>query len=92
MSRLLRQSLLAVLAGSTLSAGLARAAECDNPDYLWPPVMTIKAGLQDLLSLPGAATRVSVGDPATADVTLMDPRTLLVQARKAGETSLMVWT
>jgi len=92
MSRFLRQSLLAVLGGCALTAGVAGAAECDNPDHAWPQALTIKAGLQDLLTLPGVATRVSVGDPATADVTLIDTKNLLVQARKAGETSLMIWT
>lgn len=89
MTKRVRLSLLAALLSA---APLAQAADCDKPDHVWPASLTIKSGLQDVLPLPGAATRVSVGDPATADVTLLDPRNLLVQARKAGETSLMLWT
>lgn len=92
MSKFFRLATWGALGTCALTAGMVQAAECDNPSYAWPSALTIKAGLQDLLPLPGAATRVSIGDPTTADVTLMDARNLLVQARKAGETSLMVWT
>ena len=71
---------------------IAPAAVCDDPDFVWPKALTLKAGLQETLTLPGAATRLSIGDPATADVTLTDSRNLLLQAKKAGETSLLVWT
>lgn len=89
MTKRVRLSLLAALLSAV---PLAQAADCDKPDHVWPELLTIKSGLQDVLPLPGEATRLSVGDPATADVTLLDLRNLLVQARKAGETSLMLWT
>ncbi|MES3041719.1 MAG: type II and III secretion system protein family protein [Pseudomonadota bacterium] len=99
----MNRTLLKTLARSwpmTLGLGLVcalpisavQAAGCDDPDFVWPKVLTIKAGLQDTLTLPGAATRLSIGDPATADVTLTDARNLLIQGKKAGETSLLVWT
>lgn len=65
---------------------------CHAADDRLPATFAISAGLQETLVLSGTITRVAVGDPATADITLIDPRTLLLQGRKAGETSLMVWT
>lgn len=65
---------------------------CDSPAHAWPEVLTVKSGLQSLLHLPGVVTRVSVGDPDTADVTLVDTRNLLVLGKKAGETNLLLWT
>lgn len=80
------------LACGLMASHVAWAVGCDDPDFVYPKALSIKAGLQDTLSLPGAATRLSIGDPATADVTLTDARNLLIQAKKAGETSLLVWT
>lgn len=36
-------------------------------------------------------TRVAVGDPAIADVTVLSERELLLMAKKAGVTSLIIW-
>ena len=36
-------------------------------------------------------TRVAVGDPAIADVTVLSERELLLMAKKAGTTSLIIW-
>jgi len=91
MSRIFLTKGLA-LAGGLMASHVAWAVGCDDPDFVYPKALSIKAGLQDTLSLPGAATRLSIGDPATADVTLTDARNLLIQAKKAGETSLLVWT
>lgn len=91
MSRIFLTKGLA-LAGGLMASHVAWAVNCDDPDFVYPKALSIKAGLQDTLSLPGAATRLSIGDPATADVTLTDARNLLIQAKKAGETSLLVWT
>lgn len=77
---------------TSITSSAAFSAGCVDPDFVYPKALTIKAGLQDTLSLPGAVTRLSIGDPATADVALTDARNLLIQAKKAGETSLLVWT
>ena len=76
----------------SLPIAAAHAVGCEDPDFVWPKVLSIKAGLQDTFALPGVVTRLSIGDPATADVALTDSRNLLVQAKKAGETSLLIWT
>lgn len=91
MSRIVWSKGLVILLTS-IASSVALAAACEDPDFVYPKALTIKAGLQDTLSLPGAVTRLSIGDPTTADVALTDSRNLLVQAKKAGETSLLIWT
>lgn len=73
------------------SAGLAPPS-CNDPARRLPSSFTVRAGLQETLALPGTVTRVAVGEPTIADVAVIDQRTLLLQGRKPGETSLMVWT
>lgn len=65
---------------------------CNEAALQLPPRFSIHAGLQETLTMPGTITRVAIGEPTTADVTVIDQRTLLLQGRKPGETSLMVWT
>lgn len=83
----------ALLAASLMSAmPLLAQADCKDPEQQLPPDFTIKAGLQEPFNLPAAMVRVAVGEPGIADVAVVDVRTLLLQGRKAGETSLLVWT
>lgn len=57
-----------------------------------PANLTVQAGFQESVSLPVAMTRLAVGAPDVADVALVDARTLLLQGKKAGSTSLLIWT
>ncbi len=83
----------ALLAACLISIVPALAsADCKDPEQQLPPDFTIKAGLQEPFNLPAAMVRVAVGEPTIADVAVVDVRTLLLQGRKAGETSLLVWT
>jgi len=53
--------------------------------------LTLKVGETRSLSLPGV-TRVAVGDPEVTDIRVEGAGEVRVQARKAGETVLLVWT
>jgi len=89
----------AVLLASLLMVGAARTAlaedrlsdACQDAISL-PASVTINPGYQEQLDLPVPVTRVAVGEPTIADVTLVDARSLLLLARKPGDTSLLVWT
>lgn len=90
-----RMALLSViLAGACAQAAFADAnlLEVCQAGVSLPATLTINAGYQEPLTLPVPVTRVAVGEPTIADVTLTDARSLLVLARKAGDTSLLVWT
>lgn len=53
--------------------------------------LTLKVGETRALSFPGVK-RVAVGDPEVTDIRVEGAGELRVQARKAGETVLLVWT
>lgn len=69
---------------------LAAPAACDEPAL--PDQIDIRAGLQQSLALSSAMTRLAIGEPAVADVAVVNSRTLLLQGKRTGETSLLVWT
>ena len=74
--------LSAAPAAPTASAGLARADS---------RVIAIEAGVHKLLRETQAVARVAVGDPAIADVNVINGREILITGKKAGVTSLLVW-
>ncbi len=76
----------AVLAG--LAAVLALPATAANPG----DVLLIEQGTQKLHRASGQVTRVAVGNPAIADVNVVNQREILVTGKTIGITSLMIWT
>lgn len=54
-------------------------------------VVAVEAGVHKLLRQPQDVTRVAVGDPAVAEVTVVNRREVLVTGKKAGITSLLIW-
>lgn len=54
-------------------------------------VVTLEAGVHKLLRQPGPVGRVAVGDPAIAEVTVINRREVLITGKKNGVTSLLVW-
>ncbi|MCX7057003.1 MAG: type II and III secretion system protein family protein [Proteobacteria bacterium] len=58
------------------------------------PADTLRVVVHKSLVIPLAepATRVSVGDPAIADVLLTGPREVYVLGKKIGSTNILIWT
>ena len=54
-------------------------------------VVTVEAGVHKLLRQPAPVGRVAVGDPAIAEVTVINRREVLITGKKNGVTSLLVW-
>lgn len=54
-------------------------------------VIVVERGTHKLLRETGPVSRVAVGDPAIADVSLINRRELLIVGKAAGVTSLIVW-
>jgi len=75
---------------SLLLPGITVAAECVRQSL--PAQLEIRAGLQQTISLPAPMSRIAIGEPSVADIAVVNPRTLLVQGKASGETSLFVWT
>lgn len=87
------QGAMAASHASTHAAAPAPAdlSQCDAEHKL-PTELSLDAGSQQPVSLPAAITRVAIGEPTTADVAVIDTHTLLLQAKKTGQTTLFVWT
>jgi pilus assembly protein CpaC len=55
------------------------------------PAMDIVIGKSTLLSMPAAVSRISVGNPGVADVTLISPHELYLLGKTVGATNVIVW-
>lgn len=57
-----------------------------------PAVLDVTQGMQRELRFPVAITRLAIGDPEVADVSLNSKDSFLLIGKRGGTTSLMVWT
>ncbi|QHE76506.1 type II and III secretion system protein family protein [Hydrogenophaga sp. PBL-H3] len=55
------------------------------------PTMNLTIGKSTLLRMPSAVTRISLGNPGVADVTLISPTELYLLGKTYGSTNLIVW-
>ena len=56
------------------------------------PEIQLDEGEQEPLHFPSVPTRIAVGDPEVADVSLTSaPQDLLITGKKAGTTNLLIW-
>lgn len=55
------------------------------------PSMDLTIGKSTLLRIPSAVTRISLGNPNVADVTLISPTELYLLGKTYGSTNLIVW-
>lgn len=91
----LRGKLMGIaLMGCPLMATSAFAAPAVSVPSAMPAdhVIQVEAGTHKLLRESVTIRRVAVGDPATADVNVINGRELLISGKKLGTTSLIVWT
>ena len=55
------------------------------------PSMDLTVGKSTLLRMPSEVTRISLGNPTVADVTLISPAELYLLGKAYGSTNLIVW-
>ena len=84
MKPVLSRSLLALVCLLGAHASFAAAVPAER-------VVSIEAGVHKLLKQPQAVRRVAVGDPAIAEVTVLNSRDVLITGKKSGITSLLIW-
>ncbi|WP_245586156.1 type II and III secretion system protein family protein [Solimonas soli] len=85
--------LLAVLVATLVvlcGAGAAQAQSAGQGGQS-QPLLIVEQGTHKLLRANAEVTRVAVGNPATADVSVVNRRDLLLNGKSLGITSLMVW-
>src|SRR3546814_10431186 len=83
MLQLLSTALLA--AAAVLCAGTAFAANAERP------LLIVEQGEHKLMRSNADVTRVAIGNPKTADVSVVNRRDLLLNGKALGITSLIVW-
>lgn len=81
----MRRLTLAFCAGLSLSATVAVAA--DSPSA----PLSVSAGAAARIVLSAPVRDIVVGDPAVADVSLVNERTLVVLGKKAGATTVLAF-
>lgn len=89
----MRRLLLLIIVATTglllFGAGMSWARP--GPPKLAISKVEIKTGHSRLVDLPAAAKRVSVGEPKVADVVVISPRQIYINAKAVGSTNVSVW-
>lgn len=80
---MIKRVLGTLLCGGMLWAGAAVAAV--------PNLVQVDVGAHKLMREPASVIRVAIGDPAIADVNVINRRELLITGKAQGITSLMIW-
>lgn len=79
----LRRVALALLSAAMLSAPGGAVGEEGEP-------ITVKVNMARVLRINAPASTVIVGNPGVADVTIQDPKTLVLTGKSYGQTNLIV--
>lgn len=72
------------------AATAAAAPTASHPAEIAPPLKLV-VGKSTLVRLPGDVTRVSVGDPETADAIILSPREIYFLGKRIGATNVFLW-
>ena len=80
-----------VLAAKAPVAGAPAKADVAVQPAEIAPAMDLVIGKSTLMHLPTAIERISVGNPAVADVTLINPRELYLLGKTVGSTNVILW-
>lgn len=82
---------LLLLASMGGFSSLHAAEVCEGFAEL-PSNLQLNTGLQHTLQLPAPITRLAVGNPAVAEVQLLDGDAVLITAQQSGVTNISVWS
>ncbi|MGH8849094.1 MAG: pilus assembly protein N-terminal domain-containing protein, partial [Polaromonas sp.] len=82
----------AVMKGATTVKAVAPAAADASTDLTSVgPALDLTIGKSTLMRMPSAVTRISLGNPNVADVTLISPTELYLLGKTYGSTNLIIW-
>jgi pilus assembly protein CpaC len=77
--------------GATVAAAAPSAADINTELSTVGPSLNLTIGKSTLMRVPSAITRISVGNPTVADVTLISTTELYLLGKTYGSTNLVVW-
>lgn len=91
------QTLIAAILGlasvTTAVAAVPQAgAVAPTSTIEFAPLVNATVGKSTLLKLPEPAARISVGNPAVADVILLNPREIYLLGKTVGSTNVILWS
>jgi len=85
----------ATVAAAATPAATATSVAPQTAAYHGPtevaPALRLTVGKSALVRLPADASRLSIGNPEVADVTLINPREVYLLGKKFGSTNVFVW-
>ena len=81
---------IVLLTGLLLCASALRAMQV-TPAQEVPERISVGSGKTRLMDMPVDIARVSVASPETAEAVPVDARTIMINGRAPGETSLVIW-
>ncbi|MDD2918562.1 type II and III secretion system protein family protein [Rhodoferax sp.] len=81
----------AVIKGTTATKATPVAAEVNTDLSTVGPALNLTIGKSTMMRLPSAITRISVGNPTVADVTLISSTELYLLGKTYGSTNLIIW-
>ena len=76
---------------STAKVAAPAAADVSTDLSTVGPSLNLTIGKSTLLRMPSAVTRISLGNPIVADVTLISPTELYLLGKTYGSTNLIIW-
>ena len=76
---------------TTAKAAAPAAADVSTDLSTVGPSLNLTIGKSTLMRMPSAVTRISLGNPNVADVTLISPTELYLLGKTYGSTNLIVW-
>lgn len=77
---------------AALGLALAVMAGAASADAVNAGSISIERGAQKVLREASPVTRVAIGDPDIADVSVVNKKELLITGKKAGRSSLTIWS
>jgi pilus assembly protein CpaC len=86
----IRLSDVLILAGLAACASVLRASEIDTAAAR-PAMIAVDAGKSHIIDLPVNMERVSISAPETAEAVPVNARSVMVNGKTPGETSLVIW-
>ncbi len=86
-----RRTPAAAAAAASASVAAVAPPEAAGPAEIGP-AMSLVIGKSTLVRLPAPISRISVGNPTVADVTLISPRELYLLGKTYGSTNVILWS
>lgn len=84
--------LLSLTATSVVHAANQPLADCAAVASSLPASLSVQANFHESVMMPVAPVRLAVAQAEIADVAMVGARNILIQGKKPGATSLLVWT